>query len=197
MSKKKERNLKYVGFGVLIFVLVMGFTFANYKPATAQGQILRRAPTTEPQVQVGTHYGLEIQGVVTGFFSEAYNIGSEHEIVEQKTLKQTPRGNQYVVIKIPGKLKFSDITLKRGTTNNMDLWKWRKMVEDGQVNSARRDGSLVMYDSALKEIARWNFLRAWPSKLIGNPVDASATSPSGSMAIESVTIAVEWLERKK
>jgi phage tail-like protein len=193
MSKKKERNLKYVGFGVLIFVLIMGFTFANYTSAKAQGQILRRAPTPVPQVQVGTHYGLELQGVVTGFFSEAYNIGSEHEIIEQKTLKQ----NQYVVIKIPGKLKFSDITLKRGITNNMDLWKWRKMVEDGAVNSARRDGSLVMYDSTLKEIARWNFLRAWPSKLIGNPVDALATSPSGSMTIESVTIAVEWIERRK
>ena len=197
MNKKTKRDLKYVGFGSLIFVLVMGFAFAYYTSAKAQGQLLQRAPTTVPQVQVGTHYGLDIQGVVAGFFSEAYNIGSENEIVEQKTVQQTPRGNQSVVIKIPGKLKFSDITLKRGTTNNMDLWKWRQEVVNGAVNSARRDGSLVMYDSTLKEIARWNFLRAWPSKLIGNPVDASATSPSGSMAIESVTIVVEWLERKK
>jgi phage tail-like protein len=194
MNKKTKRDLKYVGFGSLIFVLVMGFAFAYYTSAKAQGQLLQRAPTTVPQVQVGTHYSLDIQGKVSGYFTEAYNIGSEHEIIEHKVVSQ--KGME-VVQKIPGRLKISDIILKRGITNNMDLWTWRQEVVDGKVNSVRRDGSLIMFDKSLKEVARWNFLRAWPSKLIGNPVDASATSPGGGMAIEQVNISVEWIKRVK
>ena len=182
MSKKMKRNLKYVGFGVLIFALVMGFTFANYKPAKAADPL------------TGFHYALDVQGMVKGYFTEAYNIGSEHEIIEHKVVSQ--KGME-VVQKIPGRLKFSDIILKRGVTNNMDLWTWRQEVVDGKVNVARRDGSLIMFDKSLKEVARWNFLRAWPNKLICNPVDASATSPGGGMAIEQVNISVEWIKRVK
>jgi phage tail-like protein len=194
MNKKTKRDLKYVGFGSLIFVLVMGFAFAYYTSAKAQGQLLQRAPTTVPQVQVGTHYSLDIQGKVSGYFTEAYNIGSEHEIIEHKVVSQ--KGME-VVQKIPGRLKISDIILKRGVTNNLDLWAWRQEVVEGKVNTARRDGNLIMFDKSLKEVARWNFLRAWPSKLIGNPVDASATSPGGGMAIESVHITVESIKRLK
>jgi phage tail-like protein len=193
MNKKTKRDLKYVGFGALIFVLVMGFAFAYYTSAKAQGQILQRAPTTVPQVQVGTHYSLDIQGKVAGYFTEAYNIGSEHEIIEHKVVNQ--KGVE-MIQKIPGRLKFSDIILKRGVTNNLDLWTWRQEVVEGRVNNARRDGTLIMFDQSLKEVARWNFTRAWPSKLICNPVDASA-SKGGGMAIESVNISVEWIKRLK
>ena len=192
MNKTMKRNLKYVGCGILMFVFVMGFTFANYMPAKAQ---LRRAPTTVQQVPVGASYGLELQGQVIGYFTEAYNMGgSEHEVVEQKTVDN--KGKQ-VIKKVPGRLKISDIILKRGITNNMELWRWRQQVVDGDMKSARRDGSLAMYDNTLKEVARWNFTQAWPSKLISNPVDASATSPSGGMAIEQVNIAVEQIIRMK
>jgi phage tail-like protein len=194
MSKKMKRNLKYVGFGVLIFALVMGFTFANYKPTKAAEPILPRAPSIVGQVPLGTYYSLDIQGAVRGYFTEAYNIGSEHEVIEQKVV--STKGKEEVR-KIPGRLKISDIILKRGITNNMDLWTWRQEVVDGKVNSVRRDGSLIMFDKSLKEVARWNFLRAWPNKLICNPVDASATSPGGGMAIEQVNISVEWIKRVK
>ena len=152
MSKKMKRNLKYVGFGVLIFALVMGFTFANYKPAKAADPL------------TGFHYALDVQGMVKGYFTEAYNIGSEHEVIERRVV--TKQGKE-TVMKLPGRLKISDIILKRGITNNMDLWKWRQEVVDGKVDSVRRDGSLIMFDKSLKEVARWNFERAWPLKVSG------------------------------
>ena len=185
MSKKMKRDLKYAGFGVLIFALAVGFTYINYRPANAAGP---ESPL------VGFSYALDIQGAVKGFFTEAYNIGSDHELIEQKVV--STKGKEEVR-KIPGRFKISDIILKRGITNNMDLWTWRQEVVDGKVNSVRRDGSLIMFDKSLKEVARWNFLRAWPNKLICNPVDASATSPGGGMAIEQVNISVEWIKRVK
>ena len=86
---------------------------------------------------VGFHFGVEVSGVISGFFTECSGLGSEQEIIEHKVMSES---GQEVVMKIPGRLKWSDITLKRGITSNMDMWNWRKMVEDGDVEGARRDG---------------------------------------------------------
>jgi hypothetical protein len=42
----------------------------------------------------------------------------EHKVVTEK--------GQEVVLKIPGRLKWENITLKRGITSSMDIWDWRK-----------------------------------------------------------------------
>jgi phage tail-like protein len=73
----------------------------------------------------------------------------------------------------------------------MDIWEWRKQVEDGDVESARRDGSIIMYDQQLQPVARWNFERAWPSKVSG----PSVKSDSNEIGIEELTIAHEYIER--
>jgi phage tail-like protein len=139
---------------------------------------------------VGFHFSVDIQGVVKGYFTECSGLGSEHEVIEHKVV--TEKG-QEVIMKIPGRLKWQDITLKRGITSSMDIWNWRKQVEDGSVDSARRDGSIVMYDQTLKEVARWNFERAWPSKVTGPENKAN----SNEIAIEQLTIVYEYIEREK
>jgi phage tail-like protein len=139
---------------------------------------------------VGFHFAIEMQGVVTGYFTECGGLGSEHEVIEHKVV--TEKGTE-VVMKIPGRLKWENITLKRGITKNMDIWKWRKDVENGMVDSARRDGSVVMFDQELKEIARWNFLRAWPVKVTG----PQPKSDSNEIGVEELTIAHEYIERVK
>lgn len=144
------------------------------------------ARPTDPLV--GFHFSLEVQDVITGFFTEIGGLGSETEIVEHKVV--TPAG-QEVVQKIPGRLKWTEITLKRGVTAQMDMWKWRKLVEDGQITSARKNGSIVMYDEALKEIARWNFTNGWPSKISGPQLQ----SDSNAYGIEELTIVHEGIIR--
>jgi phage tail-like protein len=113
---------------------------------------------------VGFHFSVEVQGVVRGFFTECSGLGSEHEVIEHKVV--TEQG-QEVVMKIPGRLKWENITLKRGITSAMDIWDWRKQVEDGDVADARRDGSITMYDQELNPVARWEFQNAWPVKVTG------------------------------
>lgn len=129
-------------------------------------------------------------GTITGFFTEVSGLGSETEVVEHKQV--TPKGID-IVKKIPGRLKWQDITLKRGITSSMDLWEWRKMVEDGKVESARKEGSVIMYDQALKEVGRWNFTKAWPSKVTGPSLQAD----SNAVGVEEITIVHEGIERKK
>jgi phage tail-like protein len=139
---------------------------------------------------VGFHFSVDIQGKVTGFFTECSGLGSEHEVIEHKVV--TEKG-QEVVMKIPGRLKWENITLKRGITSAMDIWDWRKEVEDGSVDSARRDGSIVMFDQTLKEVARWNFERGWPVKVTGPQPKAD----SNEIGIEELVISHEYIKRVK
>jgi phage tail-like protein len=93
--------------------------------------------------------------------------------------------------KIPGRLKWENITLKRGITDNMDIWKWREKVVQGQVNDARSNGSIIMYNQGLEEVARWNFENAWPLKVSG----PSMKSDSNEFGIEELVITHEGLYR--
>ncbi len=137
---------------------------------------------------VGFHFAIDLQDIIKGFFTECSGLGSEQEVVEHKVV--TEQG-QEVVLKLPGRLKWENITLKRGITSNLDIWKWRKEVEDGDVDKARKDGSIIMFDQHLKEVARWNFERAWPVKVSGPQVKAD----SNEISIEELTIAHEYIER--
>lgn len=133
---------------------------------------------------------LDISGVITGFFTEASGLGSETEIIEHKVMGEKA---QEIIRKLPGRLKWNDLTLKRGITKSMDLWAWRKMVEDGNVNTARSDGSVMLLDDEGSEIARWDFEMAWPSKISGPQIKAD----DNSVAIEEITIVFEYIRRIK
>ncbi|PID86688.1 MAG: phage tail protein [Chloroflexi bacterium] len=137
---------------------------------------------------VGFHFGIEVQGVISGFFTECSGIGSEQEVIEHKVISET---GQEMVMKLPGRLKWENITLKRGITSNMDIWDWRKQVEDGDVEAARHNGSIVMYDQQLNPVARWNFEKAWPVKVTG----PQPKSDSNDIGVEELTIAHEYIER--
>jgi hypothetical protein len=50
--------------------------------------------------------------------------------------------------KVPGRLIWQDITLGRGISADMALRNWRRMVDNGNVAAARKNGSIVMYDQA-------------------------------------------------
>lgn len=137
---------------------------------------------------VSFNFAIEVSGVISGFFTECSGLGSEHEIVKHNVVG--PNGLE-VVRQIPGRLKWENITLKRGITANMDFWDWRKMVEEGNVAAARRDGSIIMYDQEGSEVARWNFEKGWPSKVSG----PSVKSDSNEIGVEEMVIVHEFIER--
>ena len=137
----------------------------------------------------GFHYAIEVQGVVSGYFTECSGIGSEHEVIEHKIVDA--KGHEHVQ-KIPGRLKWENITLKRGITDSMDIWDWRELVVQGKVDEARHNGSVVMFDQTLTEVARWNFENAWPLKVSGPAVK----SDSNEFAVEELVIVHEGLYRE-
>lgn len=134
---------------------------------------------------------VEVQNKVAGLFTEVSGLGSETEVIEHKVV--TKDGKSDFVMKIPGRLKWGDIVLKRGVTSELDVWTWRKMVEDGKVDSARANGSITMLDQEGKPTAQWDFVRAWPSKVTG----PSVNSGSSAISIEEMTLVHEGIVRKK
>ncbi|MCH8825371.1 MAG: phage tail protein [Chloroflexi bacterium] len=142
--------------------------------------------TTDPLIS--SHFSLEVQGVSADFFSTASGFANTSEIVTHQAVSSTGVSIQQ---KIPGDLTWSEITLERGITNDMSLWDWRQEVINGNIDTARRDGSIVMYDGSLTEVARWNFVRGWPSAWTGPDVGAD----NQAVAIETITIAHEGLVR--
>jgi phage tail-like protein len=110
----------------------------------------------------GYSFSVEIDGVMVAQFKEVSGLSAEIQTIEHRenTMKGLP-----VLKKLPGALKWGDLTLKRGRTDSTALWDWIKQVQDGDVDGARKNGSVVLYDYKHGEVSRFNFQNGWPSKV--------------------------------
>ena len=126
---------------------------------------------------------VEIDSVTVAGFSEVGGLDTTTDPIEYRN------GNENTTVrKLPGLSKYSNITLKRGYTNSLELWLWRKRVIDGK--TLRVSGSIVLLNEARDEALRWNFREGWPTKWTGPAMNAK----NNEVAIESLKIAVEHIE---
>ena len=125
---------------------------------------------------------VEIDGIAHAVFSEVTGLESETAVIEYRA------GGENVVRKLPGLTKFGNITLKRGITQDAELWNWRKSIVDGDID--RRNGSIVLLDDKRSPVVRWNFHDGWICKWEGPALSAQ----SNEVAIETMEIAHEGLE---
>lgn len=123
---------------------------------------------------------LEIDGVVSAGFTEVSGITMESDVIEYREGSDPTH-----VRKLPGLSKYGSITLKRGFSENTELYDWRKTVMDGVTQ--RKDGAIILMDEAGQPALRWEFTNGFPSKLEGATLNATANE----VAMESVEIAVE------
>ena len=146
--------------------------------------------TEIPDPLVGFQFALEMGGKITGYFTEVSGIGSEHEVIEHKVVDA--KGHDYVR-KVPGRMKWNDVTLKRGMTDNLDIWDWREKVIQGKLKEARTNCSIIMFDRDYTPRAQWDFINAWPVKVTGPEIKAD----SNDFGIEDLTLAHEGMKRVK
>ncbi len=131
------------------------------------------------------NFMVEMDGVAQGSFIECTGLEATTEVIETRQ-----GGDNTTVYKLPGKTSYGDITLKWGTTSSGELMSWRQSVIDGDV--IRRNGSVVLYDLAnSKEVARWNFFNAWPTKWDGPALNAKGND----ISVETLVLAVERVTR--
>lgn len=135
-------------------------------------------------------FHVEIDGIDIGAFKEASGVDSATEVIEYK---EVSKDGVMIIRKVPGAMKWADITLKKAIDSSLYLWDWRKQVEKGDIKGARRNGSIVLYDSERAEVGRWNFINGWPSTWKGADLNAG----ENNVAVEQVTITHEGMERVK
>jgi phage tail-like protein len=133
-------------------------------------------------------FALEVGGVVVSTFRKCTGLSYETEVVESKEV--TTEG-LLLIRKMCGAVKWGPIELERQFDGSKDLEQWRSLVLDGKIDEARRDCSIIQFDSTLTEVCRWNLRRAWCSKYSVSDLDAS----SNAIAIEKATITHEGLQR--
>ena len=129
---------------------------------------------------------VEISGIAQAGFSEATIPDSTQDTIEYR------EGSEPATVrKLPGLVKYGNIILKRGITDSLELYDWRKLVEDGKMDGARRSISVILMDEEGNEAARWNLYNAWPSKYDVSNLNAAGTE----VAIEILEIVHERMER--
>jgi len=108
----------------------------------------------------GFRFGIEIQGLVVGWFTECGGISIERTV----TPHEEGGINDYVH-QLPGRIKQAKITLKRGIADET-LWDWfQKGLYDGKVD--KRNISIILYNVDRSQAKRWDLNGAYPVKWTG------------------------------
>jgi phage tail-like protein len=130
------------------------------------------------------NFTIEIDGVTRAGFSEVSGLTTDTNVLEYR------EGNekQGTVRKLPGLIKYNNIVLKRGWTQDKALWEWRKKVIDG--TTQRNSGTITLLNEARQPALRWNFREGWPAKWEGPALNGKTSEA----AIETLEIAHEGLE---
>lgn len=128
------------------------------------------------------NFRVEIGGITVAGFHECSGLESAIDVVEH-------REGGGAILKLPGNVKFANIVLKRGVTSDRELYDRHVRCLEGAIE--RASGSILLMDRAGQEVARWNFVRAWPAKWVG----PSLTAEGNDVAIETLELAHEGIRR--
>ncbi|MER7000525.1 phage tail protein [Streptomyces sp. NPDC000410] len=133
---------------------------------------------------VNFNFLVELDNIARASFHEVSGMDSTVDVIEHREggWNTTPR-------KYPGQTKHTNLVLKWGMATDTELYDWHREVTQGKVS--RRNGSVVLLDGAGQEVARWDFVRAWPAKYTGPGLNAE----SSDIAIETLELVHEGLTR--
>ena len=131
-------------------------------------------------------FEVRLDDMPVGGFSECSGIQMETEVHDY------PEGGLNThILKFPTRTKQTNITLKRGIVDRT-LWDWYDNLVQGQIEF--RSGSIAVHDpSGEKDVLRWEFDRAFPSKWTGPDLNAT----QNNVAVETLELCHHGLKRKK
>src|SRR5215470_10258961 len=130
------------------------------------------------------NFDVQIPNITGPAFTEVSGLEFVAGVIEYR------EGNDVAstVRKLPGLVKYSNITLKRGITSNHSLWDWARQTVQGNIQ--RVDMSIVLLNGQRQAIVRWHVRNAWVCKYEGPALNAKAND----VATESVEIAHEGFD---
>lgn len=128
---------------------------------------------------IAFRFYVKIDGIEVGQFLECGGLTMEREI------KQYAEGgtNDFVHVRT-GRIKWSNIVLKRGITRSDALWNWfQEGVHTGKV--VRKKVTIVLGDAEKHVVRQWNVDAAFPAKWTG----ATLNTKTMEVAVETLELA--------
>jgi phage tail-like protein len=125
---------------------------------------------------------VQINGITQAVFTELSGLSLETEVFEY-----AEGGNNAFPHRLPGRSKVGNLVLKRGITQNNELFKWCRDITNGKID--KRNISVLMFDTEGKEMGRWDFVKAYPIKWTGPQFQADGQQT----AVESLELAHDGL----
>jgi phage tail-like protein len=96
----------------------------------------------------------------------------------------------------PGRVSFTDITLERGATSDLDMYNWTKDVVNVAANSGlvddeyKRNADINQKDRDGNTRAKWRVTNGWPTKFVAGDWDNDADE----VVIESITVTYDFFD---
>ena len=132
-------------------------------------------------------FRVEIDGVAEAAFSEVAIGETTTEAIDYREGTEPPH-----VRKLPGMVKYGNITLKRGVTDSQVIYQWHKDILDGKIGDKRKSVTIVVIDEAGKDKARFVVSECWPTKY--DPSDLNGKG--NEVFIELLELVNEGIERR-
>jgi len=146
---------------------------------------------------VARSFFLEIKGMDTLILQSVSGLDVELDVVS--TSQNGAKGKQEHIKTLGGVLKTPEIQMVRMAPQESSkdpIWTWFLSIRDTGFASRtdkRQSGSIVLYDNQLKEIARFDFINGWPSKISTDQLSTDSNDPMK----ETITFQTERIERSK
>lgn len=130
----------------------------------------------DPYLNVRFH--VELDSLIVGGFQSVEGLE-----VELETEEYEEGGVNHYTHVLPTRLTYSNLTLQRGLTTSDELWDW--MSESIHGTAERKNGRIILLDSAGQQKQAWEFIDGYPVRWAGPEFSADG----GDVAIEALEIA--------
>ena len=136
---------------------------------------------------IGASFGFEFDKHQAKGIMEISGLKQEIDMVEVKT--QTADG-KYINTKIPARTKSGTVMITRALTEDTQFADWVKEAHEGKL--PRTNGSVIVYDTMMSPIMRYNLLDCQPASLeIGTLKAADTSVTTEKITLHHVGISVE------
>lgn len=135
-------------------------------------------------------FTVEILGVTSARFQSCGPIKASVGVIEQW------EGGAIAADTSPGRMKTESVTLKRGATSDLDLWRWWKQVVNVAANTGviddeyKRTFDVVQNDRDGTELRRWTLHDAWPTAFSAGEWDNTADANN----VEELTLTYKYFD---
>lgn len=130
------------------------------------------------------NFRVEIDGIGEAQFAEVDVPDAEIAAVEYREGADKTSATR----KLPGRVSYGNVVLKRGITADLSLYQWFRAVANGDFQP--RNVAIILLDAERQPVRRWVARDAWPTKWVGPGLNAK----NNEVAIETMELAVEAIE---